>query len=107
MGGDYSAQIIEEIASVFHDSVSEPFGAQIRVTEIEFCDVGSSERAFRIAAREAARSLIAVGALTEMRPTSTPKPNGEPTGTGQPATRAVVKPEGGDKPQTEAEGRSR
>ena len=76
-GGDYSAQIIEEIASVFHESVSESFGAQIWVTEIEFCDVGSSERAFRIAAREAARSLISVGAFTDMRPTLTPKPNGE------------------------------
>ena len=31
----------------------------------------------------------------------------EPAGTGQPATRPVVEPEGGDKPQPEAEGRSR
>ena len=31
----------------------------------------------------------------------------EQAGAGQPATRAVVEPEGGDKPQTEAEGRSR
>jgi hypothetical protein len=34
-------------------------------------------------------------------------PKAEPTGTGQPATRPVVKPEGGDKPQPEAEGRAR
>ena len=33
--------------------------------------------------------------------------NAEQTGTGQPATRPVVEPEGGDKPQPEAEGRSR
>jgi hypothetical protein len=31
----------------------------------------------------------------------------EQAGTGQPATRLVIKPEGGDKPQPEAEGRSR
>ena len=31
----------------------------------------------------------------------------EQPGTGQPATRPVVEPEGGDKPQPEAEGRSR
>jgi hypothetical protein len=31
----------------------------------------------------------------------------EQTGTGQPATRPVDEPEGGDKPQPEAEGRSR
>ena len=31
----------------------------------------------------------------------------EQSGTGQPATRAVVEPEGGEKPQPEAEGRSR
>jgi hypothetical protein len=41
-----------------------------------------------------------------------PKPNpkkleAEPTGAGQPATRPVEKPEGGVKPQPEAEGRSR
>ena len=35
------------------------------------------------------------------------KTNGEQVGTGQPATRPVVQPEGGDKPQPEAEGRSR
>ena len=33
--------------------------------------------------------------------------NAEQDGTGQPATRAVDEPEGGDKPQPEAEGRSR
>ena len=33
--------------------------------------------------------------------------NCEQDGTGQPATRPVVEPEGGDKPQPEAEGRSR
>jgi hypothetical protein len=32
---------------------------------------------------------------------------GEQAGAGQPATRPVVEPEGGDKPQPEAEGRSR
>ena len=32
-------------------------------------------------------------------------PGGEQPGTGQPATRPVVEPEGGDKPQPEAEGR--
>jgi hypothetical protein len=32
-------------------------------------------------------------------------PGGEQTGTGQPATRPVVEPEGGYKPQPEAEGR--
>ena len=35
------------------------------------------------------------------------KTNAEPAGAGQPATRHVVKPEGGDKPQPEAEGRPR
>ena len=34
-------------------------------------------------------------------------PQGEQPGTGQPATRPVDEPEGGDKPQPEAEGRSR
>ena len=36
-----------------------------------------------------------------------PKTKGEEAGTGQPATRPESKPEGGDKPQPEAEGRSR
>jgi hypothetical protein len=35
------------------------------------------------------------------------KPNAEQAGTGQPATRSQSKSEGGDKPQREAEGRSR
>jgi hypothetical protein len=36
-----------------------------------------------------------------------PKSNAEQAGAGQPATRSVDKPEGSDKPQPEAEGRSR
>jgi len=35
------------------------------------------------------------------------KPNAEPAGTGQPATRPELKSDGSDKPQPEAEGRSR
>jgi hypothetical protein len=35
------------------------------------------------------------------------QPKAEPVGAGQPATRPVDKPEGGDKPQPEAEGRAR
>ncbi len=36
-----------------------------------------------------------------------PNPNGQQAGAGHPATRPVVEQEGGDKPQPEAEGRSR
>jgi len=66
-GDDYSASIIEEISAVIHEFISEPFGAEIRITEIEFCEIGSSEHAFRIAAREATKSIISVGSLIELR----------------------------------------
>ena len=46
--------------------------------------------------------------LSEGRPReNSANTTGEQTGTGQPATRAVVEPEGGDEPQPEAERRSR
>jgi hypothetical protein len=45
--------------------------------------------------------------LLSSRPPQVENHNGEQGGAGQPATRPVDKPEGGDKPQPEAEGRSR
>jgi hypothetical protein len=45
--------------------------------------------------------------LATVTATKPPKPEGEQGGTGQPATRPESKSEGSDKPQPEAEGRSR
>jgi hypothetical protein len=54
-------------------------------------------------------SLVAVGIILFLgiRRFTTNTSKAEPVGAGQPATRPVVEPEGGDKPQPEAEGRSR
>ena len=57
-GDDYSEAISEEIRRVVSERSSGVFGARITIEEIEFHEVGSSERMFRIAAREAARSLF-------------------------------------------------
>lgn len=67
------------------------------------------------AAKEATRSLGDGGVAAKMTEAGTPvspwltrkKPEAEQAGTGQPATRPESKSEGGDKPQPEAEGRSR
>jgi hypothetical protein len=56
------------------------------------------------------RSLYVVGSFCFFLSIMIAQPNqtnAEQTGTGQPATRPVVEPEGGVKPQPEAEGRSR
>ena len=45
--------------------------------------------------------------LRDLHSAQKAKSQSEPAGAGQPATRPVVEPEGGDKPQPEAEGRSR
>jgi hypothetical protein len=44
---------------------------------------------------------------TKARKAAIEQTKGEQPGTGQPATRPVDEPKGGDKPQPEAEGRSR
>ena len=44
---------------------------------------------------------------TNARKAAIEQAKGEQAGAGQPATGPVVEPEGGDKPQPEAEGRSR
>ena len=67
------------------------------------------------AAKQATRSLGEGGVTAKKTEAGTPvspwltpiKPEAEQGGTGQPATRPESKSEGGDKPQPEAEGRSR
>ena len=64
-GCDYTAAITEEVTGAVQKLVEEELGAEITVSEIEFCDIGSSEHAFRIAAREATQALISIGPLSE------------------------------------------
>jgi hypothetical protein len=54
-----------------------------------------------------ARSLAALFAVPEGRLAIGEEEEAQQGGTGQPATRPAVEPEGGDKPQPEAKGRSR
>jgi hypothetical protein len=74
---------------------------------------GTNERggrwAFGLTDVEAGRELLTKIATAYDLPAvrTLDQTKSEQAGAGQPATRPVVKPEGGDKPQPEAEGRSR
>lgn len=64
-GDDYTQAVFEEIRRMVSQRTTEPFGAKITIEQIEFHQVGSSERIFRIAAREAARSLFTTSEALE------------------------------------------
>lgn len=50
-------------------------------------------------------AFLARGFIVHRRATESRQKNAEQAGAGQPATRPVAEPEGGDKPKSEAEGR--
>jgi len=57
-GCDYSVDVIEEISSTVEQITGAVCAIAITVTEIEFCEIGSSPIAFRRAAHAAAKSLF-------------------------------------------------
>ena len=67
-GGDYSAVIRDEIQREVAVHCSAPFGGLFVLEEIRFNDVGSSERAFRTAARETVRSLFSMSKVVDYAP---------------------------------------
>ena len=81
-------------------------GHQVRVTgELKFRGFDHShDRPDRQSAMD---HYFMVMQKTKLEKLTTPTHKAEPAGAGQPATRPESKSEGGDKPQPEAEGRSR
>jgi len=67
-GDDYSAAVYQEAQAEIRKHCSESFGGRFILEAIRFHDVGSSESAFRIAVREAVRSLFSMSKIVDYDP---------------------------------------
>jgi hypothetical protein len=104
----FSSDTAEANYSIYGDRSGYPSGTRLSYSNPgPFQEVSGSDLLFRISATTIPEPHASLAALVSILMVSMRRRRVEQDGAGQPATRPLDKPEGGGKPQPEAEGRSR